>query len=1083
MVLFLAMGTFMTVKAQTGITLSGTSYTQNFDGINSAAALPIGWSLSTTAADAALGTLVTAMGGPAGSLGIHTNWNATNTNQPRNFASASIGEGSDTDAQAAATNRAFGARPAAANDAAAQRNAFVLTLANTLGFQNFVATFQLQSLDVTSPRALTWVVQYSINGGTVWTNVPTAGTMTTGGNTFSNNAITATFDGGINNVPSTVHIRIIPTGASTGTGNRPTTAIDDFVLTFGEYIPSATATPIFSLSSGVFIGAQNVTLSSVTPGAEIRFTTDGSTPDSSSTLFENPIVVAQTTTIRAIAFSNDLPESEIAEATFTIRNQGDIIISQLYTRGGNAGSTYRGRFVELFNTTNAPINLEGLYIGSTNAAGMSVTGTALTGIIPARGFFFIESAVAGTHADATQDIPEDVRDNATRIPGLFNAAADGQVVLSTQATVSFMHDDSLQLHNLAGVLDVVSFGGAALRPIGVSSLGTTANANSFTRNVVNCEFVWTRNSVTGLFTAGPPTFRNSNHAPFVPTVVVEHNLVSDDLDLDVAVANEPTLVSTETFILTLGCLGADLTLSIQSGSGSVFSVYPTSIDRSVFGDTIITVTFAPDTVTDFNDALVISGGGLVIPIEIALTGTGLSADVPFLRFANHVPLSFGDIIVDGDSIRSGVAEINANHLDNDIVITFASTGTSDGTHFTATPYTGFDLRDGGLVSITFSPKTDGELHDTLIITSGTETDRLALQGTGIARIASPVALPVTNVDRFSFTANWETVADVASFQIRVYEGAEAEGEPVRTLTAADSLTSLAINGLAPNTQHTVVVVARAELIGNTATSNAITFTTLPLGENIIFTFADTTGSPENQIPNVTASAITGMADPLAEPAINSFSASPTPLSGGNNLALMQRTTQGTYAEFTLTPAAGYAFTLAGVSFGARATATGPTSWALRSSRDNFTTDLATGTIERDLLWASHYALALNFESNVATTFRIYAIGGGASATATAHNFRIDDVELGVTTQVATSICPREELENSVVFFPNPVVDVLNIQAEQTISMVRIYSLSGQLVVQQQGNVDSVDVSVLPRGTYVVRIVFDNGAILSRVIVK
>ncbi|MCL2416512.1 MAG: T9SS type A sorting domain-containing protein [Bacteroidales bacterium] len=90
---------------------------------------------------------------------------------------------------------------------------------------------------------------------------------------------------------------------------------------------------------------------------------------------------------------------------------------------------------------------------------------------------------------------------------------------------------------------------------------------------------------------------------------------------------------------------------------------------------------------------------------------------------------------------------------------------------------------------------------------------------------------------------------------------------------------------------------------------------------------------------------------------------------------------------------------------------------------------------------------------------------------------------GTGADPATSICPREELENSVVFFPNPVVDMLHVQTEQTISMVSIYSLKGQLVVQQHGNVNSVDVSAPPRGTYVVRIIFDNGAILSRVIVK
>jgi len=87
-----------------------------------------------------------------------------------------------------------------------------------------------------------------------------------------------------------------------------------------------------------------------------------------------------------------------------------------------------------------------------------------------------------------------------------------------------------------------------------------------------------------------------------------------------------------------------------------------------------------------------------------------------------------------------------------------------------------------------------------------------------------------------------------------------------------------------------------------------------------------------------------------------------------------------------------------------------------------------------------------------------------------------------TTVFANSICPKD-LEKSVTFHPNPVVDVLHIQSEYTISRVMIHSLSGQLFVQQRGNVKSIDVSALPKGTFVVRIIFENDLMLSRVIVK
>jgi len=90
---------------------------------------------------------------------------------------------------------------------------------------------------------------------------------------------------------------------------------------------------------------------------------------------------------------------------------------------------------------------------------------------------------------------------------------------------------------------------------------------------------------------------------------------------------------------------------------------------------------------------------------------------------------------------------------------------------------------------------------------------------------------------------------------------------------------------------------------------------------------------------------------------------------------------------------------------------------------------------------------------------------------------------GTGVEDPTSICPRNIAETTVALFPNPVVDVLNIVAEQAIALVRIYNLAGQVVVQQHGNRDSVDMSTLPRGTYVVRIVFEDGTILTRTVVK
>lgn len=57
-------------------------------------------------------------------------------------------------------------------------------------------------------------------------------------------------------------------------------------------------------------------------GAQIRYTTDGSTPTASSTLYSAPITLTETTTVKAIAIKDGVSSS---------------VTSRTYTKGGNGG--------------------------------------------------------------------------------------------------------------------------------------------------------------------------------------------------------------------------------------------------------------------------------------------------------------------------------------------------------------------------------------------------------------------------------------------------------------------------------------------------------------------------------------------------------------------------------------------------------------------------------------------------------------------------------------------------------------------------------------------------------------------------
>jgi N-acetylneuraminic acid mutarotase len=79
-----------------------------------------------------------------------------------------------------------------------------------------------------------------------------------------------------------------------------------------------TAAPVFSVPAGTYTTAQTVTISDATSLAAIYFTTDGSTPTTSSSLYAGPIIVSSSETLRAIATASGYTNSSVASAAYTI---------------------------------------------------------------------------------------------------------------------------------------------------------------------------------------------------------------------------------------------------------------------------------------------------------------------------------------------------------------------------------------------------------------------------------------------------------------------------------------------------------------------------------------------------------------------------------------------------------------------------------------------------------------------------------------------------------------------------------------------------------------------------------------------
>jgi hypothetical protein len=253
--LFIGVFSVLTFRLSAQIVLTNSPYQENFNSLGSG--LPTGFSVYFGASSSSIGTAATYSS-------AHTARNNT-TARFNNYASLNSGTDASTN-----TDRALGVRQTSSTgDPGAS---FVAQLANTTNKSNLKLSFKLQSLDAASPRVATWVVQYAIGDATPtsFTAIATSpASISTGGSQTSNTTVNVDFGTALDNISSKVWIRIVTLASTSGTGNRPSSAIDDFSLTFDA---SGAPSPMISASpTSVTFANQNINTTATEKTLELTY--------------------------------------------------------------------------------------------------------------------------------------------------------------------------------------------------------------------------------------------------------------------------------------------------------------------------------------------------------------------------------------------------------------------------------------------------------------------------------------------------------------------------------------------------------------------------------------------------------------------------------------------------------------------------------------------------------------------------------------------------------------------------------------------------------------------------------------------
>lgn len=279
-----------------------------------------------------------------------------------------------------------------------------------------------------------------------------------------------------------------------------------------------------------------------------------------------------------------LPTAQAAAVT-----PGDLRIHEVFGGGGNSGAAFQNDFVELVNTSDADVPIDGWSLQYASRTGTFDNTLALSGTVPAGGTFLIQLA-SGSGNGAP--LP------AADLAGGLNASGTGGVFALSDAEGNLACQGTTCAADPA-VVDLVGWGGAETFS-GEAPAPATTNATSLSRVAATGE-----NSTD--FVAGAPTPSGAEPdaggggddgqeqppAEAVPATIAEIQgtgamspLAGRSVTTEGVVTAVYATGGLDGFVLQTAGTGGALDLDAHAGSTAVFVHSPSTVDEVALGDSV-----------------------------------------------------------------------------------------------------------------------------------------------------------------------------------------------------------------------------------------------------------------------------------------------------------------------------------------------------------------------------------------------------------------------------------------------------------------------------------------------------------------